>query len=104
MSNEDKTYPWIWDHFDSEEALFEEFLKGPDKWDEVFNHWVVQFIANELVDNWLAEHDDTDLIRKAAEFMECHSMNEVGDPDVEEMVEMVLKKRAKAKRKNDRTP
>lgn len=91
--SDDEDIPWIWDHFGSEEALFEEFLKGPDEWDEVFNHWVVRFIANELVDNWLETHSGEEFIRKAAEFMECHSMNEVGDPDVDTMVEMCLRKR-----------
>jgi hypothetical protein len=79
---------WIWDVWGSKEELYDEFLKGPDKWSDTFRYWVLRHVADGLLDNWLETHDDTDLIREAAEFMECEAMNEVGDPDVDQMVEL----------------
>lgn len=99
----DEDYKWIWDEWNGKEDLFKEFLKGPDGWSKTFEHWVLRRVADGLLDNWLETHDDTDLIREAAEFMESEVMNEVGDPDVEQMVEMVMKSQRKEKRKNDRT-
>jgi hypothetical protein len=92
---------WIWDEWGSKEELFQEFLKGPDGWSKTFKYWVLRHIADRLVDSWLEAHDDTDLLREAAEFMECHAMDEKGDPDADEMIDQAITRQRAARKIND---
>lgn len=94
MSNEEE-YKWLWDEWGSKEEVLEEFLKGPKEWSATFHHWVARFIAYKLLANWEEQHDDNDLIREAAEFVEQEAMGDVGDPDAEQMVKMLVKRQKK---------
>jgi hypothetical protein len=85
MSDEEK---WIWDVFGTKTDVFVEFLKGPSRWGKDFRRWVLEHLSERLVDAWLEIHGDEDLLREAADFMECNVMDEQGDPDAERMVEM----------------
>lgn len=98
MSDDDPK--WIWDEWGSKEDLYKEFLKGPDGWSKTFKYWVLRYTADRLLDSWLETHDDVDLIREAAEFMEGEAMNEVGDPDVDQMVAAVVERMRKKKSTN----
>lgn len=89
MSNDNEPN-WIWDVWGNKEDLYDEFLKGPSGWSKTFKYWVVRHIADELVDAWLEAHDDVDLLRKGAEFMECQAMDEIDDPDADQMIDAAI--------------
>lgn len=94
-------HPWIWDIWGGKKDLYKEFLKGPEKWNPAFKHWVLRFIADDLLDAWLESHDDTDLLRQGAEFMACHAMDEEGDPDVDQMIDKAIERQRAKKETHD---
>ena len=86
--SEEEEHKWIWDVWGSKAEIFVEFLKGPEKWDDTFRHWVLRRIADRLLDSWLEVNGDEELLREGAEFMEDNVMGEAGDPDADQMVGM----------------